>query len=208
MPFLTEELWQRLPRKPSDETPSIMLSRYPTFDESLVDKTAITDYDLLLEVCSAIRSLVATYSVTTGAVLSCSFYDASGLQTAQTHIESVKILTGKEVETITILDLGQPVPEGCVMQDTGRATVYLHVLGHIDVHKERESTKDKLMAMTQTVLKSQKAVLGLQSSDKANEKALAAEQTKLAEHENELKKMTEVFEQFMKLSHGTPLAEK
>lgn len=208
MPFLTEELWQRLPRREGDETPSIMLSRYPTFDESLVDEAAKTDYDLLLEVCSAVRSLVATYSVTSGAVLSCSFYDASGLQAAQAHIEGVKILTGKEVETITILDLGQPAPEGCVMHDTGRATVYLHVLGHIDVHKERERTKDKLMAMTQTVLKSQKAVLGLQSSDKANEKALAAEQTKLAEHENELKKMTEVFEQFRKLSHGTPLAEE
>ena len=208
MPFLTEELWQRLPRRPCDETPSIMLSRYPTFEKALVDEAAMTDYDLLLEICAAARSLIATYSVTSGAVLFCTFNDASGLQTAQVHLQSVKILTGKEVETIEILKLGQPMPEGCVMQDTGRATVYLHVLGHIDVHKERERTKDKLMAMTQTVLKSQKAVIGLQSSDKANEKALAAEQTKLAEHENELKKMTEVFEQFRKLSHGTPLAEE
>lgn len=94
-----------------------------------------TDYDLLLGVCSAIRSLVATYSVTSGAVLLCSFYVVSGLQTAQEHLESVKILTGKEVETIEILDLGQPVPEGCVMQETGRATIFLHVLSHVDVAK-------------------------------------------------------------------------
>ena len=31
MPFVTEELWQRLPRRPNDSTPSIMLSKYPTF---------------------------------------------------------------------------------------------------------------------------------------------------------------------------------
>ena len=31
MPFVTEELWQRLPRRPNDPTPSIMLSKYPTF---------------------------------------------------------------------------------------------------------------------------------------------------------------------------------
>lgn len=136
MPFLTEELWQRLPRRQGDETPSIMLSRYPTFDKSLVDEAATTDYDLLLEICAAVRSLVATYSVTSGAVLSCMFYDKSGLRIARDYLESVKILTGKEVGSIEILEVGQPVPEGCVMQYTGRATVYLHVLGHINVHKE------------------------------------------------------------------------
>jgi valyl-tRNA synthetase len=30
MPFVTEELWQRLPRRPTSP-PSIMVSRYPTF---------------------------------------------------------------------------------------------------------------------------------------------------------------------------------
>jgi valyl-tRNA synthetase len=29
MPFVTEELWQRLPRRPKDSTPSIMVSYYP-----------------------------------------------------------------------------------------------------------------------------------------------------------------------------------
>jgi len=29
MPFVTEELWQRLPRRPNDSTPSIMVSSYP-----------------------------------------------------------------------------------------------------------------------------------------------------------------------------------
>lgn len=29
MPFVTEELWQRLPRRPNDPTPSIMVSAYP-----------------------------------------------------------------------------------------------------------------------------------------------------------------------------------
>lgn len=29
MPYVTEELWQRLPRRPEDSTPSIMLSSFP-----------------------------------------------------------------------------------------------------------------------------------------------------------------------------------
>lgn len=31
MPFVTEELWQRLPRRPNDSTPSIMVSAFPVF---------------------------------------------------------------------------------------------------------------------------------------------------------------------------------
>ena len=31
MPFVTEELWQRLPRRPNDSTPSIMVSQYPVY---------------------------------------------------------------------------------------------------------------------------------------------------------------------------------
>jgi valyl-tRNA synthetase len=30
MPFVTEELWQRLPRRSTDSVPSIMLAPYPT----------------------------------------------------------------------------------------------------------------------------------------------------------------------------------
>jgi valyl-tRNA synthetase len=31
IPFVTEELWQRLPRRPGDSTPSIMVSSFPVF---------------------------------------------------------------------------------------------------------------------------------------------------------------------------------
>lgn len=31
MPFVTEELWQRLPRRANDATPSIMVSAYPVY---------------------------------------------------------------------------------------------------------------------------------------------------------------------------------
>lgn len=36
MPFVTEELWQRLPRRPNDPTPSIVISSYPVYVRSLL----------------------------------------------------------------------------------------------------------------------------------------------------------------------------
>ncbi len=62
MPFLTEELWQRLPRRPDDKTPSIVVSKYPTYDESMDDPKAEEAYELVLNISKGIRSLMAEYS--------------------------------------------------------------------------------------------------------------------------------------------------
>ena len=63
MPFLTEELWQRLPRRPEDKTPSIVLARYPQHDASLEDSDAEASYELLIGCSKGIRSLMAEYAI-------------------------------------------------------------------------------------------------------------------------------------------------
>jgi len=63
MPFVTEELWQRLPRRPEDKTPSIVLAKYAEFDAELDNPEAETAYELVLGVSKGIRSLMAEYSL-------------------------------------------------------------------------------------------------------------------------------------------------
>jgi valyl-tRNA synthetase len=63
MPFLTEELWQRLPRRPEDKTRSITLARYPTYDAEMDDPKSEDAYELVLGVSKGIRSLMAEYSL-------------------------------------------------------------------------------------------------------------------------------------------------
>ena len=53
MPFVTEELWQRLPRRAGDNTPSIMVSRFPVFEKEFVFERAEKEFDLVF---SAIRT--------------------------------------------------------------------------------------------------------------------------------------------------------
>ena len=48
MPFVTEELWQRLPRRPNDSTPSIMLSKFP--ESVRKDPTVDTCCSLILTI--------------------------------------------------------------------------------------------------------------------------------------------------------------
>ncbi|KAF8175785.1 tRNA synthetases class I-domain-containing protein [Pholiota molesta] len=63
MPFVTEELWQRLPRRPNDPTPSIMVSQFPINDSAFVFEDADKQFDLVFTTLKAARSLAASYNL-------------------------------------------------------------------------------------------------------------------------------------------------
>lgn len=63
MPFLTEELWQRLPRRPGDVNPTICKAAYPVYDVEVDDPVSEAAYELVLGVSKGIRSLMAEYSL-------------------------------------------------------------------------------------------------------------------------------------------------
>ena len=67
MPFITEEMWQRMPRRPEDDTKSIMVAKYPQYNALLDDPEAETAYELVLGCTKAARSLMAEYSLKTDA---------------------------------------------------------------------------------------------------------------------------------------------
>jgi len=65
MPFVTEDLWQRLPRRPEDDCESIMISSFP---ERLAEQDfpeAEADFEMVLETIKAARSIVGLYNLPT-----------------------------------------------------------------------------------------------------------------------------------------------
>ena len=63
MPFITEEMWQRLPRRPEDGTKSIMIAKYPTYTSALDDPESEAAYELVMGCSKAARSLMSEYSL-------------------------------------------------------------------------------------------------------------------------------------------------
>jgi valyl-tRNA synthetase len=63
MPFLSEELWQRLPRRSEDKTRSIVVAQYPTYDASMDDPASEAAYELVLGISRGVRSLMAEYAL-------------------------------------------------------------------------------------------------------------------------------------------------
>ncbi|KAJ9107661.1 hypothetical protein QFC21_001121 [Naganishia friedmannii] len=65
MPYLTEDVWQRLPRRPACSIETIMLCPYPTKRNDYVDLQSEADFDLIIGCIRAARSIMARHGLAT-----------------------------------------------------------------------------------------------------------------------------------------------
>jgi valyl-tRNA synthetase len=61
MPFITEELWQRLPSKKEYE--SIMIARYPEVNMYWEDEKIETEFEIIYKIIRKIRLLKNNYNL-------------------------------------------------------------------------------------------------------------------------------------------------
>lgn len=89
MPFLTEELWQRLPLRPGDETLSITVADYPEYDASFDEPRSENAYELVLGCSKGIRSLMSDYAVKDKASISISPLNAESCDTMAAQLAAI-----------------------------------------------------------------------------------------------------------------------
>ncbi|KAL8811437.1 MAG: hypothetical protein Q9200_001787 [Gallowayella weberi] len=203
MPFLTEELWQRLPRRTGDKTPSITVASYPQFSEDLSDAAAEEAYDLILDVSKSIRSLTAEYNIRENAQIYVQLQNQTVLETVKAEMQSLRSLSGKAVavadtgSTITILSASEAQPTGCVAQSVSAvATVLMHVKGKIDLEAEIDKAKKKLQAASMSVKKQRGIIEGMESREGVRESVKEEEKKRLEDGEAEVGILREVVEKF------------
>ncbi|KAI0086782.1 tRNA synthetases class I-domain-containing protein [Irpex rosettiformis] len=144
MPFVTEELWQRLPRRPNDSTPSIMVSSYPTFDESFVFKDAERDFDLVFSAIKTGRSLAASYNLQTDIQLFIRVQSDVEEELFQSQASTIVALT-KACKSAKVVRELADIPHGCgsaLLSHT--IVVYLLVEGLVDLDAEIAKCDKKL----------------------------------------------------------------
>jgi valyl-tRNA synthetase len=146
MPFLTEELWQRLPRRPGDNTSSITIAEYPQYDSSLHDPKSETAYELVLGCSKGIRSLLADYAVKDEGVIYIAPLNQTSHDTVSAQLSAIESLSGKASIKISIIEVGKFNQTGCAVYPVSAdANVYLEVKDRIsDAAKEAEKFKTKV----------------------------------------------------------------
>ncbi|KAI6108704.1 tRNA synthetases class I-domain-containing protein [Pisolithus croceorrhizus] len=146
MPFVTEELWQRLPRRINDD-PSIMVSRYPTQDSRFVFDDAERQFELVLAVVRTGRSLAASYNLQSDIQLFIHASDAGETKLLESQAPTMASLIKGCSKVAVIGDLSQ-LPPGCgstALSPT--VAIYLAVQGFIDLEAEVAKLEKKIHAV-------------------------------------------------------------
>jgi valyl-tRNA synthetase len=98
IPFVTEELWQRLPRRPEDGR-TIALAPFPAWTPSRVDDQAVADIDLLQGIVTTIRTARAERTLKPSAKVEVTIEGAGPAQRAslernEGHVRALAGLSG------------------------------------------------------------------------------------------------------------------
>ncbi|KAK2190154.1 hypothetical protein NP493_86g05009 [Ridgeia piscesae] len=140
MPFLSEELFQRLPRRTPNEPPSLCVTPYPEVNEfTWRDGPLEAEVELAMSVVRSVRSMRSDYQLTktkTDLYLKCS--DETTAATLRNFVELIRTLgSGAEVSVL----MTEQAPEGCAIS-TVSAKCEMHMMlkvgchddvGHVDV---------------------------------------------------------------------------
>lgn len=201
MPYITEDLWQRLPRREGDKTESIMTARFPEYNASFDDEAAEKAYELVLDTSKAIRSILAQYDIKEKTDLIVATYNETSHKTISYEVNSIKSLSGKVAGEISVLspDNKNTRPAGCVATPVGAdAAVYLKVSKQIALEQE-EKAKANLQKALDQVAKLQKTINTPGWREKVKLEVQEAEEKKLRDAEGEAAVIEEQIRELEKL---------
>ncbi|XP_077968716.1 valine--tRNA ligase-like [Styela clava] len=202
MPFITEELWQRLPQRKENERscPSVMVSEYPGANKYSWAEDAIdSEMDLISSIIKTTRSLRADYNLTkTKAEVFIHCTDESLATTIAKYTEAVKTLSYSS--NIKILTKDEKAPSGCAVGIVNdKCDVNLMLKGLIDLEKEIMKLRKKQAENGKKIQDMEKKMAKEEYSSKVPKKVQEAESEKVQQLKTELKKMQEAEKSFVSM---------
>ena len=176
MPFITEEIYQCLPH----EAESIMISKWPVADESLVDPEAERGMNAIMDSIKAIRNMRAEVNANPGKKIPAIMLVSEDLREVVDHNDSyIKLLGG--IDNLELRPLNGKKPENAMAAVVTGIEVYLPLAGLIDVEKETQRLSKELAAMEKDLQRAGGKLNNAGFLAKAPEDVIAKERAKYEE---------------------------
>lgn len=176
MPFITEEIYQCLPH----EAESIMISKWPVADESLVDPEAERGMNAIMDSIKAIRNMRAEVNANPGKKIPAIMLVSEDLREVVAHNDSyIELLGG--IDNLELRPLNGEKPENAMAAVVTGIEVYLPLAGLIDVEKETQRLSKELAAMEKDLQRAGGKLNNAGFLAKAPEDVIAKERAKYEE---------------------------
>ncbi|PWN48942.1 putative VAS1-valyl-tRNA synthetase [Violaceomyces palustris] len=195
MPYVTEELWQRLPRRASagGGAETISLSSYPVWMEEREDPTSANDFDSVFSAVRAVRGMASDYGLLSNVQVYLESSDERTREMVRGQEEVVKTLI-KGCTSVQTVAPGS-VPAGCAVKSiSSHLNAHLLVRGLVNLESELTKMEKKLEINAQAQTK----VVGLLGKEMPNEVKMANEE-RLANLKSEREALLLAKQQFLSI---------
>ena len=181
IPFVTEELWQRLPH-PAGSPASIVVARFPQESDGRRDEAAERDMTVLQAVISAIRTIRSEHEVHPGASVEVQLRAQNPAVRQLLERESAAIRTlAKTTDQLVIGEAAQARPAGFATSSAGEVEVLVMLKGLVDAEHEAARIERELKRIDKDVVATEKKLAQPSFTDKAPPEVVAEARARLDE---------------------------
>ncbi|MBG6156111.1 valyl-tRNA synthetase [Labrenzia sp. EL_159] len=176
MPFLTEELWERLGDEGASADGLIMLTAWPV--ECVSDAAAADEINWLVKLISEIRSVRAEMNVPAGSKVAIVINGANDKTKSRLKTHESAILRLARAESVQLADAA---PSGSAQIIVGETTVCLPLAGVIDLGAEKARLEKEVGKLDGEISKIEKKLSNPKFVEKAPEEVVNGEREKIAD---------------------------
>ncbi len=181
MPFITEELWEGLGAAPGK---MLMLQTLPHFGVSQATDAA-QEVDWLIRLVTEVRSVRSELNVPAGAMVHLQVKDAGAVTLSRFQTHSATIQRLARVEQVEFIATSPPQAASMVLDEM---TVYLPLIGLIDVAQERVRLEKEIQKLQQEITKLRQKLDNQEFVAKAPQDVVAEQRQRLEELQGILSK--------------------
>ena len=179
MPFVTEELWQRLPHLGD----ALIVARWPEAGARYPEE--FEKFEAIKEATRLVRNARAEHSVDPGRAIAATLYPGALRDAYEASQREFRFLTRIDEAQFELLPGAPRAPEGAAIAIvSGGASIYLPMAGLLDVEAERERIQRELEEARQEVARTAGMLANEQFVSKAPEQVVQQQRDRLAAAQN------------------------
>ena len=180
MPFITEEIWQRVAPLAGIQADTIMLQSYPAADESLIDAGAVAEVNWVMSFILGVRRIRGEMNIAPGKPLPVLLQNGSEADRDYLSNNTVYLQKLGRLESITWLNSDDATPESAIAL-IGEMKILIPMAGLIDKAAELARLEKEIQKINNDLPRVEGKLSNPTFIDKAPAEVIAKEKAKLAD---------------------------
>ena len=193
MPFITEEIWQKIKPLAGATGDTIMLSRYPQADESRVDKQALNDVAWLQAIILGVRNIRGEMKIADAQKIPVLIKNGSADDQQRLNANQQFLRKLAALESITWLSPEATAPMSATAL-VGQMEILVPMAGLIDKEAEIARLTKESARLEQDIAKTEGKLANAAFVDKAPAEVVEKERNRVVENKIALEKLREQIE--------------